>query len=180
MCLLNFARLGLLATSMNFESFSTWTKCTKVMRKPVRPRPPDGPVRASVLVVWLPVCEWKGSDPDILLTHVPSSLEVKDALLCLLCLDHLSLCFVWAFAEQYKSRALRIRRNLSSKSWRIFCLGQLSKGAGILHKFVNRPNSLPLAPLFRNGSGAKPPSQTLCIEKDVAEASGRMGCAPCS
>jgi hypothetical protein len=65
----------------------------------------------------------------------------------------------------FRDSALRIRSGISSKSWRLFCIGQLAKGAGVLHRFVNRPNSLPPCPLFKPGTLAKSPTEALELQR---------------
>ena len=85
-------------------------------------------------------------------------------------LDHLPDLVIIEFiavADSYRTKALRVRSNDFAKSWRLFCLAQLSKGAGILHRFVNRPNALPPAPLFKNGTIAKTPTQALVLEQEL-------------
>ena len=109
--------------------------------------------------------DWKG--PDFHKLSSEQHPTVQKALHDLDNVSDLVLVELMALGEDYKIRALRVRSNLSQKSWRQFCLDQLSKGAGILHRFVNRQNALPPAPLFRSGSNAKTPCQALCVEQEA-------------
>lgn len=108
--------------------------------------------------------EWKGPSPLSLVSNVAYA-TVSQALQDLDKVHDLVLVELITLGEEYKQIALRIRSSFSQKSWRKFCLDHLSKGAGALHRFVNRQNSLSPAPLFRSGTNAK----TLCQAFEVEQ-----------
>ena len=55
---------------------------------------------------------------------------------------------VSAWCLEIRDNALAERNKESASSWKSFVIEQLTKGAGMLHKWANNPNSLPSVPLF--------------------------------
>ena len=108
--------------------------------------------------------EWQGENPmDLVCGTGP--LTILSVMRDLDNVPDLVLIELSVRAGEFREKALRIRSGASSKSWRDFCAAQLAKGAGVLHRFVNRPNSLPPVPLFKNKTDAKTPEQALALER---------------
>ena len=101
--------------------------------------------------------EWKGENPNEIVCAGRSPISVRDVLANPDDHSDLVLIELLSLADNYKRKAISFRCAQSTKDWRNFCLDQLAKGAGVLHKFVNRPNALPPVPLFKVGDAAKTP-----------------------
>lgn len=107
--------------------------------------------------------DWKGEQPNVLVT---SNRLVSEVLLDLHNTSDLVLLEFCSLAKEYKDKALRVKGSKSAKSWRDFCLAQLSKnvGARVLHKYTNRHSLVQPVPLFKPGGVAKTPNQAVEVD----------------
>jgi len=103
---------------------------------------------------------WKDDAAEFVDTHL-GRIPWKDALLHLDIHPDSVLLQIQCAAGLLRDKAIRSRSKNSSASWKKFCLDQLTKGAGKLHSWANRPNSLPSVPLFDNNTKSKTPLAVL-------------------
>jgi hypothetical protein len=103
---------------------------------------------------------WKDDAAEVVDTHL-GIITWKDALLHLDIHPDSVLAQIQVAAGLLRDTAIRSRSKNSSASWKKFCVDQLTKGAGKLHSWANRPNSLPSVPLFDNTTKSKTPLAVL-------------------
>ena len=109
--------------------------------------------------------EWKPSSLEEVDTH-KGVRHVKDIMRDLDNHTDAEICAVIEAATKIKNIALEQRSKASSASWKKFCIQQLSKGAGRLHSWANRPNSLPSVPLFDSNTKSETPLVVLQDKTD--------------
>ena len=108
---------------------------------------------------------WKDDNLEYVETYY-GRLPFKDVLMHLDRHPDSVIAQIKVVAGTLKDKAIMQRGKSSSASWKKFCTEQLSKGAGKLHSWANRPNSLPSVPLFDKTSQSKTPLAALQDKTD--------------